>query len=100
MAERFYRTAEGMRRIKLCEQACANLPDAFLASGGIGRLIAQAEELAMREAEYRRCRDLLGAVNIETGRAWDLMRRAGDHVRALLAELPAGAAAEPEKADG
>lgn len=40
--------------------------------------------LAGAEADYRRIHDLVGGDHRETGRAWDLMRRAGDAARALL----------------
>jgi len=41
-----------------------------------------ANSLAEAEKEYRRCYEVLGGDNIKTGRAWDLMRRYGDQVRA------------------
>lgn len=41
-------------------------------------------ELARAEATYRGMHDLKGGQHIETGRAWDEMRRAGDRARELL----------------
>lgn len=44
------------------------------------------ERLEQAEANYRRAHDLYGAGSREAGRAWDLMRRAGDEARAILAK--------------
>ena len=40
--------------------------------------------LQKAEAEYRFAHDRFGGGHSDTGRAWDLMRRAGDRARALL----------------
>lgn len=45
---------------------------------------AALEELALAEEAYRHAHDLHGNGHIHTGRAWDQMRRAGDHARAIL----------------
>lgn len=42
------------------------------------------EHLAVCEANYRKYHDSLGGSSIESGRAWDLMRRVGDQARATL----------------
>ncbi len=42
------------------------------------------DELAQAESRYRYAHDILGAGDLKTGRAWDLMRRAGDKARATL----------------
>ena len=42
------------------------------------------QALALAEANYRKKHDLLGSGHIETGRAWDIVRRAGDAARAIL----------------
>lgn len=42
------------------------------------------ENLANREQEYRIIHDTKGDGSREAGRAWDLMRRAGDNARAAL----------------
>lgn len=41
-------------------------------------------DLQLAEARYRRAHDLHGHGSREAGRAWDLMRRAGDRVRRAL----------------
>ncbi len=43
-----------------------------------------ADELQSREAAYREMHDLHGGGARATGRCWDLMRRAGDKMRAIL----------------
>jgi hypothetical protein len=43
--------------------------------------------LADAERSYRKAHDLHGDGSRESGRAWDMMRRAGDHARRTLAEL-------------
>jgi hypothetical protein len=43
--------------------------------------------LAKVEQAYRETHDLHGDGSLECGRAWDVMRRAGDHARRTLAEL-------------
>ncbi len=45
---------------------------------------AAADELQSREAAYRQSHDLDGGGASATGRCWDLMRRAGDKLRAIL----------------
>jgi hypothetical protein len=47
-----------------------------------------AKALAEREAEYRKAHDLHGDSAMEAGRAWDLMRKQGDRIRAALTERP------------
>src|SRR6266567_121925 len=42
------------------------------------------DELAAAEAAYRKAYELKGASKIETGRAWDRMRKAGDRARRSL----------------
>lgn len=51
----------------------------------ITELVSALEDLSNREQEYRRAHDLHGSGDTRTGRCWDLMRRAGDKARALLA---------------
>lgn len=46
--------------------------------------------LAEAEATYRKNHDLHGDGSRETGRAWDMMRRAGDEAREALATYDAG----------
>lgn len=41
-------------------------------------------ELAKAEAQYRYAHDILGTGDTRTGRAWDIMRRAGDAARTIL----------------
>lgn len=41
-------------------------------------------DLQRAEAAYRRAHDLHGSASREAGRAWDIMRRAGDRVRRAL----------------
>lgn len=50
----------------------------------LDRLRSLACDLQMAEAAYRRAHDLHGDGSREAGRAWDLMRRAGDKVRRAL----------------
>jgi len=50
------------------------------------RLKSSANKLASAEAEYRKAHDLHGDGSPQSGRAWDLMRRAGDTARAALGE--------------
>lgn len=54
-------------------------------------LAEKARALADAEKEYRRLHDLTGDETLDTGRAWDRMRNAGD---ALRASLPAASAKE------
>lgn len=42
------------------------------------------EELQKAEATYRYAHDVFGGGDLKTGRAWDLMRRAGDKARSAL----------------
>ncbi len=42
------------------------------------------EDLSSAEAAYRLSHDLNGDGHIQTGRAWDAMRRAGDKARAAI----------------
>lgn len=51
----------------------------------IEALRGKLDELQKAEAAYRYAHDILGSGDSKTGRAWDLMRRAGDAARALLA---------------
>jgi len=44
------------------------------------------DELANREQEYRIIHDIKGDGHRDTGRAWDLMCRAGNAARAALAQ--------------
>lgn len=44
-----------------------------------------AKALAEREADYRHNHDVHGRGDMKTGRAWDLMRRQGDRIRARQA---------------
>ena len=44
-------------------------------------------ELANAEKNYRWLHDTQGGGHIDTGRAWDKMRRAGDKATALLAKV-------------
>ena len=48
-------------------------------------LLEALQKLATAEKEYRFLHDHMGADRPETGRAWDLMRRAGDQARDLIA---------------
>ncbi len=58
-------------------------------SGDLVEQLREAlRELANAEADYRRLHDLYGRGHIQTGRAWDRMRRAGDAARAALGEKP------------
>lgn len=43
-------------------------------------------ELQTAEALYRQRHDMFGGDSIESGRAWDVMRRAGDRARQALGE--------------
>lgn len=59
----------------------------------LAALVLEAREalaaLTFAEADYRAAHDLYGDGSREAGRAWDLMRRAGDRARATLAKLEA-----------
>ena len=60
--------------------------DALKASEArVGELEKLARELERAESRYRIAHDIHGGSSLETGRAWDLMRRAGDYVRQALA---------------
>jgi len=50
--------------------------------------IRLAIDLAEAEAAYRHNHDHFGGCDMKTARAWDLMRRAGDKVRALTQGKP------------
>lgn len=46
-------------------------------------------ELATAEHHYRFCHDNYGSDDIKTGRAWDVLRRAGDKARRFISgEVP------------
>jgi hypothetical protein len=55
----------------------------------VATLAAELRGLADAEAEYRRVHDQYGGSDRRSGRAWDLMRRAGDRARAALQGSPA-----------
>lgn len=55
-----------------------------LSSPDIGALVEAAEALAFAEASYRQAHDLYGDGSAQAGREWDLMRRAGNNLRAAL----------------
>lgn len=50
----------------------------------IKHLRAWLDRLAACEADYRSAHDLCGDGSREAGRAWDLMRRAGDKAREIV----------------
>ena len=54
-----------------------------------GELLAALRNLARAEAFYRAQHDQCGDGHILTGRAWDLMRRAGDDARAAISRATA-----------
>lgn len=62
-------------------------PDGPEAADLIEQLRSALEELQAAEARYRYAHDILGAGDSKTGRAWDLMKRAGDKARELLDSL-------------
>ena len=53
------------------------------------------ETLAATEAFYRDVHDRFGDGHLNTGHAWDAMRRAGDKARALISRAQAEASAAP-----
>lgn len=57
-------------------------------------LVRALEELQAAETSYRMCHDLDGDGHINTGRAWDKLRQAGQRARAALAKL------HPAKGEG
>lgn len=59
-------------------------------------LVEAAHELEKAEARYRYAHDILGSGDPKTGRAWDLMRRAGDKVREALSRRSPVAEGEGE----
>lgn len=61
------------------EQVARQQEGADVVFAALGRL-AEAEQL------YRKAHDLHGADDIRCGRAWDVMRRAGDHARAVACQ--------------
>jgi NTP pyrophosphatase (non-canonical NTP hydrolase) len=60
-------------------------PDLARKAASADAMAEAADELANAESAYRLCHDLKGDGHIETGRAWDYMRKCGDHVRQALA---------------
>lgn len=56
-------------------------------AGAVKGLVDAAEKLSNAECGYRLCHDVKGDGHIETGRAWDYMRRCGDALRAALSQL-------------
>lgn len=52
------------------------------------RLREALDDLQQAEAEYRLMHDLHGDSSRAAGRAWLLLRRAGDAARTLLDEVP------------
>ena len=63
-------------------------------------LLAAAEELANAEEAYRVAHDSYGRGDVRVGRAWVLMRRAGDHVRAAVEAERARRAGGERKPEG
>ena len=55
----------------------------------VAELVEHLDLLANREQQYRAMHDLKGDGSHEAGRAWDLMRRAGDQARTTLARAKA-----------
>jgi hypothetical protein len=53
----------------------------------IARLTTALNALQQAEATYRYAHDVLGAGDTKTGRAWDLLKRAGDNARAALKDV-------------
>jgi hypothetical protein len=62
----------------------------------IERLREALDDLQQAEANYRLTHDSQGERHTATGRAWDLMRRAGDKARATLSIFPT----TPSEGDG
>ncbi len=58
------------------------------------------KELADAESAYRLAHDVHGDGSPKAGRAWDLLRRAGDHARQALAEPPVNETPISEHEDG
>lgn len=52
-------------------------------------LLGALERLVYCEAHYRGVHDLKGDGHLDTGRAWDKLRKAGDHARAIIAKVEA-----------
>ena len=70
-----------VRLMKAKEQAEAKLREAEQQRSLYKLALAELEQA---EASYRRAHDLKGDGHIQTGRAWDLMRRAGQKARDAL----------------
>ena len=51
----------------------------------IDELVAASDRLQRAESRYRKSHDIHGADSMSTGQAWDIMRRTGDELRAILA---------------
>lgn len=50
-------------------------------------LVAALSHLADKEQEYRLIHDGKGDAHIDTGRAWDRLRKAGNAARTILAQI-------------
>lgn len=61
------------------------------------QLLITLADLEAAEAAYRKIHDLAGDGNIRTGRAWDHMRRCGDHARMVLAPYRSAALVEKKE---
>lgn len=61
------------------------------------QLLIALTYLEAAEANYRKIHDLAGDGNIRTGRAWDHMRRCGDHARMVLAQYRSAALVEKKE---
>jgi hypothetical protein len=74
---------------ELVERINANPNLHPLPSTEAAKLREALDALAQAEATYRYAHDVLGTGDPKTGRAWDLMKRAGDKARAALNPSPA-----------
>lgn len=75
------------RRIVACVNALPGISTEAIEAGAVQGLVAAAQKLSDAERGYRLCHDVKGDGHIETGRAWDYMRKCGDELRAALSEL-------------
>ena len=80
-------TAEKESETRWAKQYSDEAEQLKSANAGLREVVDAAKELAHREAGYRLVHNTLGYCSKECRMAWDLMREAGDNVRAALARV-------------
>jgi hypothetical protein len=75
--------------VKVIKAQRAQAVDEALKNYCYNELFQALDKLQKAESKYRQTHDQFGTGNLDTGRAWDALRRAGDDARQVLGKLPA-----------